>query len=95
MKVVINNLPIAAKNPNDMVAARSLPGASNCAMGRLRPDRRHPGHYGLPRHGRSYERTLRHLPRERPPAIFPAWLRNVEPVRKERNRMFALKMSFR
>jgi len=33
MKVVIKYLPIAAKNPNDMVARTELAWASNCAMG--------------------------------------------------------------
>ena len=89
MKVVIKYLPIAAKNPNDMVARTELAWASNCAMGGFA---RIGGTQGIMAcHGMEEAMSGRFdiCHGEGLAAIFPAWLRNVEPVRKERNRMFA------
>lgn len=89
MKVVVKYLPIALEKPDDMEARVQLSWASNCAMCALA---RIGGTQGtMACHGMEEAMSGRFdiVHGEGLAAIFPSWIRNIEPVRKERNRMFA------
>ena len=89
MKAVIKYLPIVVKNPNDIEARTELSWASTCAMGGLS---RIGGTQGtMACHGMEEAMSGRFdiVHGEGLAAIFPSWIGNIEPARKERNRMFA------
>ena len=89
MKTVVKNLPIVLKKPDDIEARTELSWASTCAMSGLA---RIGGTQGIMAcHGIEEAMSGRFdiVHGEGLAAIFPSWLRNIEPARKERNRMFA------
>jgi hypothetical protein len=89
MRAVVKNLPLVLKNPGDINARSELSWASTCAMGGLS---RIGGTQGtMACHGMEEAMSGRFdiVHGEGLAAIFPSWLRNIEPARKERNRMFA------
>jgi alcohol dehydrogenase class IV len=89
MKTVVKYLPIVLKKPEDVEGRTELSWASTCAMSGL-------GLIGGTRgtmscHGMEEAISGRFdiVHGEGLAALFPSWMRNIEPVRKERNRMFA------
>ena len=89
MKTVVKNLPIVLKQPDDTAARTELSWASTCAMGGLA---RIGGTQGtMACHGMEEAMSGRFdiVHGEGLAAIFPSWIRNIEPARKERNLMFA------
>ena len=89
MKVVVKYLPIVLKKPDDIDARTQLSWASTCAMSGLA---RIGGTQGtMSCHGMEEAMSGRFdiVHGEGLAAIFPSWIRNIEPARKERNRMFA------
>jgi len=89
MKIVVKYLPIVLKNPEDMEGRTELSWASTCAMSGLA---RIGGTQGtMACHGMEEAMSGRFdiVHGEGLAAIFPSWIRNIEPARKERNRMFA------
>jgi hypothetical protein len=89
MKTVVKNLPIVLKKPDNIEARTQLSWASTCAMSGLA---RIGGTQGtMACHGIEEAMSGRFdiVHGEGLAAIFPSWIRNIEPVRKERNLMFA------
>lgn len=89
MRSVVKNLPLVLKKPDDMEARIELSWASTCAMSGLV---RIGGTQGtMACHGMEEAMSGRFdiVHGEGLAAIFPSWMRNIEPARKERNRMFA------
>ena len=89
MKAVVKYLPIALDKPNDMEARVQLSWASTVAMSALA---RIGDNYGtMACHGMEEAMSGRFdiCHGEGLAAIFAAWMRNIEPVRKSRNMMFA------
>jgi alcohol dehydrogenase len=89
MKVVIKNLPAVLNKPDDIESRTELSWASTCAMSGLS---RIGGSRGtMACHGMEEAMSGRFdiVHGEGLAAIFPYWIRNIEPVRKERNQMFA------
>jgi alcohol dehydrogenase class IV len=89
MKAVVKYLPIALEKPDDMEARIQLSWASTAAMSSLA---RIGDHYGtMACHGMEEAMSGRFdiCHGEGLATIFPAWMKNIQPVRKERNLMFA------
>ena len=89
MKAVVKYLPIALEKPNDMEARVQLSWASTSAMCSLA---RIGDNYGtMACHGMEEAMSGRFdiCHGEGLAAIFPAWMKNIQPARKERNLMFA------
>ena len=89
MKVVVKYLPIVLKKPDDIEGRTQLSWASTCAMSGLARIGGTQGVMGC--HGMEEAMSGRFdiVHGEGLAAIFPSWMRMVEPARKERNRMFA------
>ena len=89
MKTVIKNLPIVLKKPDNIEARTELSWVSTCATSGLA---RIGGTQGtMACHGMEEALSGRFdiVHGEGLAAIFPSWLRNIEPARRERNQMFA------
>jgi alcohol dehydrogenase class IV len=89
MRIVVKYLPIALKYPGDIDARTQLSWASTCAMCRLNEIGGTQG--GMPCHGIEEAMSGRFdiVHGEGLAAIFPSWMRNIEPAKNERNKMFA------
>ena len=89
MKAVVKNLPIVLQKSDDIAARTELSWASTCAMSSFAKIGGTQGTMAC--HGIEEAMSGRFdiVHGEGLAAIFPSWLRNIEPARKERNRMFA------
>jgi hypothetical protein len=89
MKAVIKYLPVALEKPNDMEARIQLSWASTVAMSGLARIGDNVGTMSC--HGMEEAMSGRFdiCHGEGLAAIFPTWMRNIQPIRKERNLMFA------
>jgi hypothetical protein len=89
MKAVVKNLPIVLQKSDDIEARTELSWASTCAMSSFAKIGGTQGTMAC--HGIEEAMSGRFdiVHGEGLAAIFPSWLRNIEPARKERNRMFA------
>ena len=89
MKIVVKYLPIVREKPDDIDGRTQLSWASTCAMSGLS---RIGGTQGpMSCHGMEEAMSGRFdiVHGEGLAAIFPSWIRNIEPVRRERNLMIA------
>jgi len=89
MKAVVKYLPIVLQKSDDIEARTELSWASTCAMSGFAKIGGTQGTMAC--HGIEEAMSGRFdiVHGEGLAAIFPSWLRNIEPARKERNRMFA------
>lgn len=89
MKAVVKYLPIALEKPNDMEARVQLSWASTVAMSALARIGDNVGNMSC--HGMEEAMSGRFdiCHGEGLAAIFPYWMKNIQPARKERNLMFA------
>ncbi len=89
MKAVVKNLPIVLQKSDDIEARTELSWASTCAMSSFAKIGGTQGTMAC--HGIEEAMSGRFdiVHGEGLAAIFPSWLRNIEPARRERNRMFA------
>jgi len=89
MKALVKNLPIVLQKSDDIEARTELSWASTCAMSSFAKIGGTQGTMAC--HGIEEAMSGRFdiVHGEGLAAIFPSWLRNIEPARKERNRMFA------
>jgi alcohol dehydrogenase class IV len=89
MKAVVKYLPIALEKPNDMEARIQLSWASTVAMSGLARIGDNVGTMSC--HGMEEAMSGRFdiCHGEGLAAIFPTWMHNIQPVRQERNLMFA------